>query len=238
MVYSGKRVLAVIPARGGSKGLPGKNIMPLCGKPMIIWSIEQGLRESAIDKVVVNTDDLAIAAVARAAGADVPYLRPEHLSGDCTPVGDVLFHMQKYYDDRDEHYDILMLLECSSPIRFENDLREALRILVDQPDTHSVVGMVPVTHEHPAWAFREQDGYCIGFSGSEITAAETLRQGLLTAYLPYSIYCTWWDQFKEHRLFYQTRTRKLPLRREQMFEVDDEFDHFMTECVMRRLKMG
>lgn len=231
-------MLAVIPARGGSTGLPKKNIMPLCGKPMITWSIEQGLRETTIDKVAVSTDDPAIAAVARAAGADVPYLRPDYLSRDATPVGDVLFHIMEYYENLEGQYDILMLLECTSPIRFDNDLREALRILVDQPGTQSVVGMVPLTHEHPAWAFREHDGYCISYSGPEITAAKTLRQGLLQAYLPYSIYCTWWEQFKEHRLFYQTKTRKLLLRREQMFEVDDELDHFLTECVMRRLKMG
>nr|WP_287411763.1 acylneuraminate cytidylyltransferase family protein [Pseudodesulfovibrio sp.] len=93
--------LAIIPARGGSKGIPHKNIYPLCGKPLIAYSIETALAASSIDRVVVSTDDKEIAAVAREYGAEVPYLRPESLASDSAEISGCINHMLQWlYDEQ------------------------------------------------------------------------------------------------------------------------------------------
>jgi len=109
-----KRVLALVPARGGSKGLPGKNIADLGGRPLIAWSIAAALECTAIDRVVVSTDDDAIAAAAQACGAEVPFMRPASLAADDTPSHDVVCHA---LDTLDDDIGIVVLLQPTSPLR-------------------------------------------------------------------------------------------------------------------------
>lgn len=119
--------LAVIPARGGSKGLPGKNIRPLNGKPLILYSIEAALESGIVTQVVVSTDDEAIADVARHAGAEVPFLRPAELATDEAKSIDVLRHAVQYYEENGQQYDYILLLQPTSPLRTATDIREAMK---------------------------------------------------------------------------------------------------------------
>ena len=91
-MINNKKVLAIIPARGGSKGLPGKNIKEMCGKPLIAWSIEEAKFCSDIDRIIVSTDDKEIAEVAKKYGAEVPFMRPAGLANDMASTIDVIFH--------------------------------------------------------------------------------------------------------------------------------------------------
>jgi len=118
--------LAIIPARGGSKGLPGKNIRPLCGLPLIAWSIRQALATPAIDRVVVSTDSEEIAAVARAHGAEVPFLRPAELAQDTTATEPVMLHALDWYEARGESPKAVILLQPTSPVRWESTLPGAI----------------------------------------------------------------------------------------------------------------
>lgn len=120
------KYLAVIPARGGSKGLPGKNIRLLAGVPLIAWSIKQALGSSRIDCVHVSTDDHGIAEVARAHGADVPYLRPAELAQDTTPTEPVMTYALDWYERAGRTFDAIMLLQPTSPLRFPGTLDAAL----------------------------------------------------------------------------------------------------------------
>lgn len=120
------RYLAIIPARGGSKGLPGKNIRELMGKPLIAWSIEQARAVSAIGKIVVSTDSEAIAAIAKQSGAEVPFLRPAHLAEDTTPTEPVLLHALDWYDAQGEKADAVILLQPTSPLRLPGSLAAAI----------------------------------------------------------------------------------------------------------------
>lgn len=120
------KYLAVIPARGGSKGLPGKNLRLLAGKPLIAWSIEQALQSSRIDCVHVSTDDPEIAEVARAHGADVPYMRPAELAQDTTPTEPVLTYALDWYARAGRTFDAVVLLQPTSPLRFPGTLGTAL----------------------------------------------------------------------------------------------------------------
>jgi CMP-N-acetylneuraminic acid synthetase len=116
-MINGKRVLAVVPARGGSKGLPGKNIRMICGKPLIDWTIQAALKSRFIDELIVSTDSPEIADIAAKAGASVPFLRPAGLATDTSPTIDVVEHVLEHFRAASESFDYLVLLEPTSPLR-------------------------------------------------------------------------------------------------------------------------
>lgn len=125
------KVLALIPARGGSKGVPRKNILNINGKPLITYSIDAGLeamKMGCVDKVVVSTDDQEIADISREAGAEVPFLRPEYLSDDTAKSVDVMIHAYEYYKNIGETYDTILLLQPTTPLRTSLDITTALQI--------------------------------------------------------------------------------------------------------------
>ncbi|WP_264981592.1 acylneuraminate cytidylyltransferase family protein [Pseudodesulfovibrio portus] len=126
-----KGVVAIIPARGGSKGVFCKNIKVLSGKPLIAWTVEQALASSRIDKVIVSTDDEDIAAVAQDYGAEVPFIRPRKLSGDSVPVGDVVPHAIDFLEQAGEFYKAWLCLLPSHPFRTPDMLDSAAKALVD-----------------------------------------------------------------------------------------------------------
>jgi CMP-N,N'-diacetyllegionaminic acid synthase len=126
----GKNVLAIIPARGGSKGIPGKNIKAFCGKPLIAHSIEAALNCSLINRTVVSTDDDNIAQVAKANGAEV-IKRPDELSVDSSLVIDAIRHAVLKVEEEGKDVDIVLLLEPTSPFRRKQDLEKCVQILLD-----------------------------------------------------------------------------------------------------------
>lgn len=122
----GKKILAVIPARGGSKGIPHKNIYPLCNKPLIEYTIEAAIKSSFFEDVVVSTDDEDIAVISKNAGAWVPFLRPVELSGDNTKSVDVVIHTIEYLKSIGKSYDIIVLLQPTSPLRDDVDIENSI----------------------------------------------------------------------------------------------------------------
>lgn len=150
-------VLAVIPARGGSKGLPGKNLAELAGLPLIAHSIACAALCPEVARTVVTTDSEEIAAVARRHGAEVPFLRPPELARDDTPMWPVLRHALEQVDP-DGAYDVLLLLDPTSPGRLPEDVAGALRQLRERLDADGVVG-VSRPHFSPIWhAVVEEEG--------------------------------------------------------------------------------
>ncbi|MGO0790239.1 acylneuraminate cytidylyltransferase family protein [Herbaspirillum seropedicae] len=150
------KILALIPARGGSKRLPGKNVRLLGGKPLIEWSIDAARSMDAITDVVVSTDDPGIAALARRAGASVPGLRPAALATDTASSVDVAVHALAQYEDEHGQVDGLLLLQPTSPFRSHASLHAGLALFNSQPGC-SVVGVSPVA-THPLWCFRLEQG--------------------------------------------------------------------------------
>ncbi|HLT71723.1 MAG TPA: acylneuraminate cytidylyltransferase family protein [Cyclobacteriaceae bacterium] len=143
------KVLGIIPARGGSKGVPGKNIRPLNGKPLIVYTIEAALASRLTD-VIVSTDDDAIANVAREAGANVPFRRPAELSGDSARSIPVAQHALKFMEEvNNTVYDAIMLLQPTAPFRTVEDINRALDIL-EATGADSVISVQDVEAFHPA----------------------------------------------------------------------------------------
>ncbi len=135
-------VIAVIPARGGSKGIPRKNLALLGGRPLLVWTVDQALQSTSIDRVIVSTEDDEIAAVALAAGAEVPFRRPAHLAQDITATEPVVEHLLDELAARGEEPGLVMLLQATSPIRLPGTLD---RLVAEQAATgaDSLVGVVP-----------------------------------------------------------------------------------------------
>ncbi len=153
-----QRILAVVPARGGSKGLPGKNIRPLCGLPLIAHSIRAAALTPVITRCVVTTDSAEIAEVARSHGGDVPFLRPPELAQDDTPMAPVVRHALEWVE-REEAltYDAVLLLDPTSPARVPQQLADAAATLAADPALDGVVSISEPTF-NPVWVGVRPDG--------------------------------------------------------------------------------
>lgn len=144
-----KSVLAIIPARGGSKGVPRKNIKMLAGKPLIAYTIEVAKEIPGISDLVVSTEDEEIAEISQKLGAEVPFLRPAQLAEDLTPTYPVIMHALKEMERlRSMHYDAVLLLQPTCPLRTSMHIEDALEILFSQK-CDSVVSIVEVGNAHP-----------------------------------------------------------------------------------------
>jgi N-acylneuraminate cytidylyltransferase len=160
MVESGAKVLAVIPARGGSKGIPRKNIRNFAGHPLIAYSIEAGLRSSLVNRVIVSTDDEEIAAVARQYGAEVPFLRPAEFAQDQTLDLPVFQHALAWFAEHENYVpDVVVQLRPTSPIRPPALVDEAVALLLSNPAVDSVRGVVPAgQNPHKMWRIDPESG--------------------------------------------------------------------------------
>jgi len=156
------KILAIIPARGGSKGIPRKNIRTLAGKPLVAWTIEAARSAASLDRVVVSTEDKEIADVARAFGAEIPFLRPQELAGDDTPTLAVLQHTIAHLRNREGYRpDAVMTLQPTSPLRTASHIDAAATLFSSDPAADSLVSCVEVPHIfHPRSVMkRSPDGY-------------------------------------------------------------------------------
>ncbi|MBI2552423.1 acylneuraminate cytidylyltransferase family protein [Candidatus Uhrbacteria bacterium] len=178
------KVLGLIPARGGSKSIPKKNIKIFCGKPLIAWKIEAAIKSGVIGRLIVSTDDQEIAEVARHFGAEAPFLRPAELAEDTTPTLPVVQHALSWFRQKEDyHPDIAMLLEPTSPSVQPFHIREALDLFV-KTGADSVVSVVEVPAEyHPYWQFTigEHDRLAL-FAGESIRQIVSRRQDLPKTY--------------------------------------------------------
>lgn len=140
-------VLALVPARAGSKGLPGKNLIPFLGRPLVEWSIEAGLQARLVTRVVVSTDGPDIAAVASAAGADVPFLRPAELAGDLVRDLPVFEHALAWLRENEGYVpDLVVQLRPTSPIRPAGIIDEGIERLLARPEASSLRSVCPTLH--------------------------------------------------------------------------------------------
>lgn len=146
-MYKNKSFLALIPARGGSKGIPYKNIVKVNGKPLIQYTIDEALHSNFLDRIVVSTDDEKIAEISKKCGAEVPFLRPKQLADDNAKTIDVLLHALHELKKNGKVYDYLVLLQPTQPLRKSWHIDEAINLIVDKQE-ESLVSVSPV-REHP-----------------------------------------------------------------------------------------
>ncbi len=217
---------ALIPARGGSKGIPRKNIRSIAGKPLIAWTIEAALRSQRLDAVVVSTDDEEIAAVARQHGAQVPFMRPAALAQDSSPGIDPVLHAL----DQLPGYDAVLLLQPTSPLRRTADIDNCLQFAAAQ-GLKSVVS-VTEADTHPSWTYRlDQDRALHPFVEA---AAVTRRQDLPPAYaLNGALYFADAPWLRRTRSLLHADTRAVVMAREHSVDIDTPLDWRFAEFLLK-----
>ncbi len=227
------RTIAIIPARGGSKGIPHKNIVSVGGKPLIAWTIEAARRSTLLDRVLVTTDSAAIAEIARNAGAEVPFLRPAELAQDDTPGIAPLLHAVAWLTRHDHDMpDAVMLLQPTSPLRTEADIDAALRLLQAHA-AEAVVSVAPPRH-HPYWMKQlTPEGRLTDFVPHD-PAAFALRQDLPPVYvLNGAIYLVQRTVLLQRQTFYTDQTYAYVMPPERSLDVDTPWDLFLIDLILQ-----
>lgn len=220
--------IATICARGGSKGLPGKNLRSLRGRPLIVHSIEQALACPAIDAVYVSTDDERIARVARDAGAEVPFLRPSHLAADYSPKVPVIEHLVSFLEARGLRADKIVDLDVTSPLRRVGDIEACLELLDDQTDL-VITGYE--AEKNPYFNMVEVDDEGLVRLCKRPSYEVVCRQQAPKVYaMNASIYV--WHRHSLHLGLWGGRVRIHVMPRERSIDIDSWIDFRLVELLM------
>jgi CMP-N,N'-diacetyllegionaminic acid synthase len=235
-VINVKKILAIIPARGGSKGLLGKNIMPLLGKPLVAWTIEQAQHSKYIDEIFLSTDSADIAKISEDFGIKIPFLRPPALSSDIATSIDVVFHVINYYETNNILFDFVILLEPTSPLRKENDIDLAIELLLKNETADGIISLGEVHLEHPMIVKKtNSQGKIVPYIANAKKIFQ--RQQTDNAYFPYGvIYMIKTKVFKHKRTFYTNNIIPYFIERWQNYEVDDIYDLIAIEAILEKIK--
>ncbi|OIO04245.1 MAG: hypothetical protein AUJ49_03285 [Desulfovibrionaceae bacterium CG1_02_65_16] len=230
-MYKNKRILCTINARGGSKGIPGKNIRELGGLPLIAWSIREARRSACIDRVIVSSDDEAILAVARAHGAETPFVRPAELARDDTPGVDPVLHAVAAVGGP-EAYDYVVLLQPTSPLRTVEDVDGAVKMCLDN-GWPCLIGVEDMPAS-PYYAFTmDEAGLMVPVIKQE--RFHTRRQDLPRTVKPngavYVADCRW---LAATRSYLTPETRGYPMPRERSWDIDELLDFEICELILKK----
>ena len=232
-MYKGKTILGLIPARGGSKGLPRKNIKLLLGKPLIAWTIEQTLASKFLDRVIVSTDDKEIAEISKKYGAEIPFMRPKELAEDNAKGIEVVLHAIDWFreNDKRKQYDLIMLLQPTSPLRKSEDIDKAIELLFLK-EAKAIVSVCEVDH-HPLWGNTlPEDGCMKDFIRREVMNKN--RQELPIFYrLNGAIYLAYCNYIKERKSFFGEKTFSYIMPRERAIDIDNEIDFELAQILMK-----
>ncbi len=225
-MIQGKRVLAYIPARSGSKSIKDKNIVDVAGKPLIAYTIEATKKSKYVDTVVVSTDSEEYAEVARKYGAKAPFLRPAELATDTSPEMDTTMHLMNWLEhewmEEFGRFDIIMRLQATSPLRTSDDIDEALeQCITKNADAVISVFECPVT---PLWMNTLPADFCMkDFIPGAIRKKN--RQELPTYYqLNGAIFASKWTVLKNTKSWYGEKTYAFIMQKEHSVDVDDKSD--------------
>lgn len=228
-----KTVLAIIPARGGSKGLPGKNIRLLNGKPLIAWPLEAALNSHYIDRVIVTTDDLAIAEIAKEYGAEVPFMRPAEFALDTSPSSDAIIHALHACSIEGKTYDYFVLLEPTSPLTQSTDIDKALEMLLDS-QALAIVGASKVETAHPVYcATIGEDGLLKPFLRDRFEQPIRRQDIDCLYFFEGSLYISEVKKYLETKTFYHEQTLPYLVPAWKALEIDTLLDFFKIEAVMK-----
>ena len=231
-----KKFLAIIPARIGSKGLKKKNIKKFSGKKLIEWTIKAAKRCNYLDDIIVSTDSKEISKIAKKYNLQVPFLRPKDISGDKTPMFQVVKHCIDFYKKKKILYENVVLLEPTSPIREPNDLNKAIKLfLKDFNKFNSLISLGEVT-EHPYITFAIKGKYVkkVNILKKKITR----RQDLPKFYFPYGVvYISKVKNYLANKSFISKSTGYMKIKKYQNIEIDNIYDFYKAEVIFKKKKI-
>nr|WP_228003568.1 acylneuraminate cytidylyltransferase family protein [Leptospira borgpetersenii] len=215
----------MIPARGGSKGIPRKNIKMMAGKPLIVWTIEAALQSKYLTSVVVSTDDLEIAEVAKQAGASVPFFRPSELATDYSSGIDPVLHAL----DNLPEFDYVMLLQPTSPLRTSADIDDCIEFALKK-ETNSVVSVCEA-QENPFWMFRLDDSLKM-IKLLNVEDVKRRQDSPKIFSVNGSIYLSEVNYFRERKKFITEDTLAYLMNKENSIDIDDMMDWKLAEILL------
>lgn len=229
-MINNKKVLAIIPARGGSKGVPRKNICNLAGKPLIAWTIEAANKSKYIDRLIVSSEDSEILETAKYFGCEVPFVRPKQLAEDNTPGIEPVLHALNIIDG----YDIVVLLQPTSPIRITEDIDGCIEKMIKT----SAPACVSVTEpdKSPYWMYviKENDRMTPIIPQEELIPR---RQELPTVYaLNGAVYVAKINWLNQTKSFLTDETVAFRMPKNRSFDIDTEEDLFICEQLLKKIK--
>lgn len=227
-MYNGKRILGLIPARGGSKGIPHKNIIDLCGKPLISYTIEEGKKSKYIDYLLVSTDDDEIARISKEYGASVPFLRPSCLATDTSKTIEVVLHGIKELKKAGKTYSTLVLLQPTQPLRTSEDIDKAIECFFNSNE-EPLVSICEVD-EHPILVRTITGGKLINL----LNISSTCRRQDLPKYYRVNgcIYINNIAQINENTSF-NDNTIPYIMDRNRSIDIDEMDDLIMARHLLR-----
>ncbi|MCY6370510.1 cytidylyltransferase domain-containing protein [Clostridium ganghwense] len=229
-MYRDKKILAIIPARGGSKGIPYKNIMDICDKPLIAYTIEAAEKSKYIDYTMVSTDDSKIKEVSLKYGASVPFLRPQEISNDTAKSIDVVIHGMNFLKEKGEKFDYVVLLQPTSPLRTHNDIDEAIEILMNSEDD-SLVSVCEVD-ENPAIMRKIKENRLepiIKFTGENLRRQELPQVYIFNG----ALYINKVSMLLEEKVFVNEKTMPYIMEREKSVDIDNMLDAKLVELILK-----
>lgn len=220
--------LVLIPARGGSKGIPGKNIKPLHGRPLIYYTLDAARAVASPENICVSTDSDEIIRIVREYGLDVPFKRPNYLATDTADSYEVILHAIDFYEQSGKHYDRVVLLQPTSPFRTGTHIREAISLYQHGLD---MVVSVKIAHANPYFnLFKENN---VGFLERSKTGTFTRRQDCPTVYeYNGAIYIMNVQSLKIESHSNFSRIRKYVMTEEDSLDIDTKFDWIVAEAIL------
>ncbi len=232
MAYKNKKILGLIPARSGSKGIPMKNIKLLQGKPLIAYSIETALSVRSIDKVIVSSEDEEIIGIAKKYGAEAPFVRPQKLAEDHSATFEVLEHACSFLRTQlNEKYDYLCLLEPTAPLRTAQDVEKAIALLIDTRGAEAVVGISEAVAFHPSVIFSMNKRYFLKKAFNDIGIGR--RQDAAGFFYPNAaLYISEIKALLKKKSFYHEKTIGYIMPKYRGIEIDEPEDFLINEAIL------
>lgn len=222
--------IAIIPARSGSKGLKDKNIKKLKGKPLMAYSIEAALQSGMFDCVHVSTDSEEYADIAGMYGAEVPFLRPDNLAGDRSSTWDTLRFVMEQYEKKGRQFDVVTLLQATSPLRDANDICNAIRVF-EERNADAVVSVCELEHSLAICNTLKEDGSMYQFIDSNKIGA---RQELETYYrINGAIYIQKTEILMQKQNLYGSKSYAYIMDKQHSVDIDDETDFLYAELLLK-----
>ena len=235
-MINNKRILAVVLARKNSKGLPGKNLKYLNGKPLVAWPIIAAKKSKYIDKIILSTDCKEIAFIGETYGAKIPFIRPDNLSGDNSRSEDALIHAIDFLDSGKEHYDHVVLLEPTSPLTEVFDIDKALEHLINNIFSYTaLVSIGEASTSHPSFCFSLDKNMTIkSYASKENEIHIPRRQDIKQLFFcDGSLYISSIKEFMIKKTFYHSKTMGFVMPEWKNLEIDQELDLFLVEQIMK-----
>tara|TARA_B100000900_G_scaffold97411_1_gene80460 strand:- start:14768 stop:15472 length:705 start_codon:yes stop_codon:yes gene_type:complete len=227
-----KKILAIIPARSGSKGIKNKNIKKIINKPLIYWTIKEAKKSRSISKLIVSTNSKKIKNIALKYNVSVPFLRPEKISNDNSSDYELIIHAINFYKKKNIFFDYVLLLQPTSPLRTSEDIDKLVKYAMTN-NLKTLVSFAKVKSEHPNFLFKVKNGKILRYSKQK-KSIDTIRQKVKDLYYPEgSIFFSKVRTYLKYKSFYNKETKLYLLPKWKSFEIDDIEDLKFVEQLLK-----